>query len=914
MHQNMVITCLLILAFISTTAFAHSEHDKARFVSFEGTDTGKCDKVLRPCKTISYAAQQANKGDKVLVSAGQYDINSSDDLFFLQSDLIPVTGGYNRFDHFQSQSPQSNVTVLNGVPVELRSSLQKSGFTVIADGKSLAENKSLQEKFSAYNQLSQKQIDQTCINNKAGSFDCNNIDLLAHVPLSSFSSKPSAANDIWGHVDLNTGDEYAIIGLKNGVAIVNVTEPTNPIEVGTVVGKSSSWRDIKVYQYFDNTLNLWRAYAYATIDNAADYVTIIDLNHLPNSVSLVDKNKVVTQAHNVYISNVDHSLNIALADISPSLQLTGSNKYNGAFHSYSLTDPEKIIELTSNSSGSGYTHDGASILIKDNRKETDCQVTSDTCSVFIDFNEKDIKLWNITDASESLLLGTAQYNDVTPANQYVHSGWASEDNQFIFIHDEFDEINGGLNTTVRIFSIADLTNPQQVGQWTGSTRAIDHNGFVRGNRYYMSNYQKGLTVLDITDPANPVEIGNFDTFTPSNNANYAGAWGAYPFLPSGNILVSDINSGLYILKDNTLSSTQGELSFTSKIITTEQDQDLQIKVHRQANAGSASTVNVDYIIIPGSAKQHTDYTPVTGTLTWLDNNSDDQVITVPIAADLTSEELQESFFVRLYNPTHGATLSSPSYLTVQINGIVDNGVISFIQSEILVAENQATLSIEVSRDGSSQGETSVNYQLINSSTDNNAEIGLDIEQASGTLTWADGNSDNQTITLNLINDNINEVNEQLLLQLESVNNSRLGANQQIVITISDDDNNTAPQVTLSENIEVNTGQNVNLTVTATDAENDPLSYFWSQSSGTSVLLSSTDQSSTSFVAPANSGTLEFSATVTDSKGAQTTNTITITVVAIEVITVTPNNSGGSIRFNLLAFLLLICLRKRQQIQ
>ena len=72
------------------------------------------------------------------------------------------------------------------------------------------------------------------------------------MPLSEFSSRPSAANDIWGHVDLNTGDEYALIGLRNGIAVVNVTDPeTAPKKSAPVSGANSAWRDIKVYQYFD---------------------------------------------------------------------------------------------------------------------------------------------------------------------------------------------------------------------------------------------------------------------------------------------------------------------------------------------------------------------------------------------------------------------------------------------------------------------------------------------------------------------------------------------------------------------------------------------------------------------------------------------------------------------------------------
>ena len=208
-----------------------------------------------------------------------------------------------------------------------------------------------------------------------------------------------------------------------------------------------------------------------------------------------------------------------------------------------------------------------------------------------------MKLWNITDASATTLLGTGEYNDVSKSNQYVHSGWGTEDKQHIFLHDEFDEKDGGLNSTVRIFSIADLNNPTQVGQWTGPTRAIDHNGFVRGNRYYMSNYERGLTVLDITDPANPVTIGFFDTYTPSNNPGFNGAWGTYPFLPSGNILVSDIGSGLYILKDRTQESSQGKITFSDNAINANQGETLTVNVQRSNASAPDQAISVAYQLL-----------------------------------------------------------------------------------------------------------------------------------------------------------------------------------------------------------------------------------------------------------------------------------------------------------------------------
>ena len=83
------ITVLASLLF-SAAAFSHAEHDRARFVSPTGKDAGRCDSPVRACQTISYAVQQASKGDRVLVAEGRYAIQDADDLFYLTSKLVPV--------------------------------------------------------------------------------------------------------------------------------------------------------------------------------------------------------------------------------------------------------------------------------------------------------------------------------------------------------------------------------------------------------------------------------------------------------------------------------------------------------------------------------------------------------------------------------------------------------------------------------------------------------------------------------------------------------------------------------------------------------------------------------------------------------------------------------------------------------
>jgi hypothetical protein len=94
-----------------------------------------------------------------------------------------------------------------------------------------------------------------------------------------------------------------------------------------------------------------------------------------------------------------------------------------------------------------------------------------------------------------------------------------------------------------------------ITSYQGPTTSTDHNGYTIGDRYYVSHYKRGLVIFDVANPQALTEIGSFDTYlSPSaNTAGTDGAWGVYPFLPSGTLLVSDIENGLFLLKRNETS-------------------------------------------------------------------------------------------------------------------------------------------------------------------------------------------------------------------------------------------------------------------------------------------------------------------------------------------------------------------------
>jgi hypothetical protein len=44
------------------------------------------------------------------------------------------------------------------------------------------------------------------------------------------------------------------------------------------------------------------------------------------------------------------------------------------------------------------------------------------------------------------------------------------------------------------------------------------------------------------------EVAYFDTVPTSDAPDFNGAWAAYPYLPSGNILVGNMGGGLFIVR------------------------------------------------------------------------------------------------------------------------------------------------------------------------------------------------------------------------------------------------------------------------------------------------------------------------------------------------------------------------------
>ncbi|NQV87243.1 MAG: choice-of-anchor B family protein, partial [Woeseiaceae bacterium] len=611
------------------------------------------------------------------------------------------------------------------------------------------------------------------------------------------------------------------------------------------------------------------------------------------------------------LTDTDFSTGLSLTADAPTLIVAGSNLSDGRFRGYTLANPAAPAFLAAPSTPANqpsdnllYMHDAASMVVTDTRKDTQCVNAggSDHCDILFDFNESTIDIWDLSVPSNPVRLSQVPYSD----SGYTHSGWASEDQQFLFVQDELDERDHFLATTLRVFSIANLASPSFAGSWTGPTNAIDHNGFVRGNRYYMSNYARGLSILDITNAAAPLLVGRFDTYPASDSVGFPGNWGAYPFLPSGNIALSDIDTGFYLVADKTLDVNQGSFSFSAESFGNDETQPISITVQRGANSQGA--VSVGWELVPATAS-FDDVAANGGTLNWAAGDASNRTINLGLTNDGVAEGL-ERVLIKLTAPTGGATLSSPSIASAYLSDPGDTSVIDFTTSTIDIGERGfATAVAVVRRSGSANGSLSVNYSV--SAGDATSTIDY-AGPASGTLTWANGDANPKWIEYSIVDDGSSEADEFFELTLSNISGGGIGSNATLRVNILDGSgSNSAPNSIAGASQTVNVGATVTLDGSGSnDPDADNLTYTWSQSLGPAVVLSGSNSAIATFTAPAvSSDTLmRFLLTVSDPSGLTDSSTANVTITAGLRA---PSSGGGTLGlWTLLGLIGLVVLSRK----
>ena len=303
-------------------------------------------------------------------------------------------------------------------------------------------------------------------------------------------------NDCWGYTGPD-GREYALLGVRSGASIVDITDAPTLKEIAFIPNPSgnSDAMDIKTY----------RQYAYVANDDAGG-INIIDLSALPASAHLATTYTGITHTHNIYIDTA-------------SALLYAQHDGSKAVIVLSLANPLQPVPIDS---FGVQCHD---IFVRDNR----AYVSEGAYGTFA--------IYDVSVFPQPVFLGRVP---LPIDGGFAHNAWLTEDGNYLMTTYE---------THGRKTKLWNISNPDSIyslGEYLGPT-GLAHNVHIKGNYAYISHYLDGLRIVNIADTIDLSEVAFFDSY-PSTGSGYHGAWGTFPFFASGKVVISDIETGLYVVR------------------------------------------------------------------------------------------------------------------------------------------------------------------------------------------------------------------------------------------------------------------------------------------------------------------------------------------------------------------------------
>lgn len=372
-----------------------------------------------------------------------------------------------------------------------------------------------------------------------------NVILSSKINLKKNGVKSKRGNDIWGWTDSKTNKEYAIMGMDNKTAFVDITDPTNPIHLADIKTHTTPkiWRDMKVY----------KQYVYIVSEAKRHGMQVFDMTRLR---ALTGK-KVEILEPDYHYDKFGNAHNIFINEDSGYAYAVGTSTCDGGLHIMDIRKPllptfvncvgRGVYELPrneNNKDGDAYTHDVQCVIYhgpdaKFKGKE-----------ICISSNEDTVNIVDVTDKAKPYQISVATYDGV----KYTHQGWLTEDHKYFLLGDEQDEKKYKVNTKTFIFDMRKLEAPKHSATHTHKTKSIDHNLYIKGNYVYQANYSAGLRILDLSDVANGklTEVGFLDVLPNSDKADFKGVWSIYPYFKSGTVAVAGIDGYLYVARPTNL--------------------------------------------------------------------------------------------------------------------------------------------------------------------------------------------------------------------------------------------------------------------------------------------------------------------------------------------------------------------------
>ncbi len=345
------------------------------------------------------------------------------------------------------------------------------------------------------------------------------LKLLGHWRDSSIvgsSAYNNAFNEVWGI--WNKGREYAVIGSTYGTHFIDITDPSKPKEVARVAGGTSGPQVI--HRDYDD----YQCYLYAVCDEGSrSSLQIIDFSQLPEKVTVVyDSDEHFVRSHNIY-------LDVPKARLYTCAEGGASGFF--ALGLYDISDPVKPKFIGHyNRFGNitaGHVHDAF--------------VRNDTA--YLNCGNDGFAIVDFRDASNPKTIYTLKPTEY-PFSGYNHSGWLTPDGSKYVMADETH------GAPMKLIDFSDWDDVR-ISALLGVNRTrleIPHNPLVTCDYAYVAYYYDGVQVYDIRNPDAPERKYYYPTSKIINKGSYEGAWGVYPYFPSGTIAVADMQDGLFIFE------------------------------------------------------------------------------------------------------------------------------------------------------------------------------------------------------------------------------------------------------------------------------------------------------------------------------------------------------------------------------
>jgi choice-of-anchor B domain-containing protein len=315
-----------------------------------------------------------------------------------------------------------------------------------------------------------------------------NCELLAH--REDYSGSYASC---WGYVDPTTGVEYAILAARAGTAIYNIADPRNPVLTGFIPGPDNLWREMKTY----------REYCYVGTEGGGGLQIISLANPEAPFLAATYTGSSLSSIHSVTVDTLNARLY--------------ANGANGGCRILSLAVPTAPVQI--GNYGVDYVHDSH---VRDDTLYAAC------------ISIGRVRVLNVANPA-----AITQITQFATERNATHNCWTTEDRQYVLAT---DETGGGRVTS---WDLSDLGAPIQVDGFTADANGDAHNVHIRDDLAYVAHYTEGVHILDIADPADMRHAGYYYTYT--GGGLFVGCWGVFNYFPSGTIVASDMQSGMFLV-------------------------------------------------------------------------------------------------------------------------------------------------------------------------------------------------------------------------------------------------------------------------------------------------------------------------------------------------------------------------------